>query len=175
MRSGYDTLVEDTRDQKADMEAQSTRLQHTAHEAFQNRDRLIDTAYEALEKFVIELLTYTDGDADIGSKAVPTLPVVVGCFQNLAEFCEGVVDQQTLEAVESTQEIGEDGQIAERIKNGGAMLQTTLDGLSNAISSAWNNFEIHHAHHENARAALRQAEDRKSVSNTAMELKEFTC
>ncbi|KAJ4348638.1 uncharacterized protein N0V89_010016 [Didymosphaeria variabile] len=168
VKTEYDNLERDTRQQKSDMAAQSERLQAAAREAFERRDKLIDAAYEALECFVRELLTYSDGNTDIGSKAVPTLPVVVDCFKQLAEFCEGVVDQQTLEAVESTQEIGEDGQIAERIKNGGEKLKVTLNGLDAAVSKAWENFEVHHGHHENARAALRQAEERRSVRTSTV-------
>ncbi|KAL1602510.1 hypothetical protein SLS60_005926 [Paraconiothyrium brasiliense] len=168
VKAEYDNLERDTRQQKSDMAAQSERLQRAAREAFEKRDKLIDAAYEALERFVRELLTYSDGNADIGREAVPSLPVVVECFKQLAEFCEGVVDQQTLEAVESTQEIGEDGQIKERIKNGEEQLKVTLNGLDDTITKAWGNFEVQHGHHESARAALRQAEERRSVRISAV-------
>jgi hypothetical protein len=54
------------------MEAQSSKLESYAFEAFHRRDQLIDAAYEALNLFVSELLTYADGDTDIGSKNLPT-------------------------------------------------------------------------------------------------------
>lgn len=146
------------------MEAQSARLDRTAHEAFMKRDELIDAAYEALAQFVDELLLHTDANTDIGIGIVPSLPLVVRSFRELAEFCEGVVDKQTLESVESTQEIGEDNQIVERIKKGEEQFRATLNGLDGAISSAWNNFEVHHGHHMSAQTALRQAEERRSVS-----------
>jgi hypothetical protein len=148
------------------MEAQSSKLESYAFEAFHRRDQLIDAAYEALNLFVSELLTYADGDTDIGSKNLPTLPIVVDRFKSLAKFCEGVVDQQTLESVVSTQEIGEDAQIIERIKKCEAQLKTTLDGLANAVPQAWNNFEVHHGYHMNAQAALYKAEERRSVRRT---------
>jgi hypothetical protein len=139
------------------MEAQSSKLESYAFEAFHRRDQLIDAAYEALNLFVSELLTYADGDTDIGSKNLPTLPIVVDRFKSLAKFCESVV---------STQEIGEDAQIIERIKKCEAQLKTTLDGLANAVPQAWNNFEVHHGYHMNAQAALYKAEERRSVRRT---------
>ncbi|KAG8627216.1 hypothetical protein KVT40_004699 [Elsinoe batatas] len=162
IKTQYNTLAKDTRKQKADMEVQSSRLELDASTAFQRRDELIDAAYEALERFVSELLTYADGNADIGSKAVPSLPIVVECFRCLADFCEGVVDRQTLEAVESTQEIGEDSQIVQQIKQGEGQLRTALDGLSTAAVKAREHFDVQHEHHMAARAALEQAEGRKS-------------
>lgn len=145
------------------METQGIRLQVTTKEVFNKRDILIDAAYEALDQFVTELLQYTEGDTDIGIEAVPNLPIVVRCFKELAEFCESVVDKQTLEAVEAMQEFGEDGQIVERVKLWQAKLRTTLEGLSSAISTAWGHFETHHQHHMDAQEALRKAKERRSV------------
>jgi hypothetical protein len=146
------------------MEAQCKRLEATSQEVFRQRDIRIDTAYEALDRFVSELLQYTDGEVDIGIEGVPTLPIVVSCFKELAEFCESVVDKETLEAVEATQEIGEDGQIAARVKAWQETLGTTLNGLSQAVSRAEGLFNEKHGHHMSARDALNQAEGRRSVS-----------
>jgi hypothetical protein len=162
--STFNTLNDDTRQLTGRMEAQRRQLEATTQEVFNQRDVRIDAAYEALDRFVSELLKYTDGDADISTEGVPNLPVVVRCFKELAEFCEGVVDKETLEAVEATQEIGEDGQIAERVKSWQETLRTTLDGLNAAVSQAEGNFDVKHDHHMSARSALRTAEGRKSVS-----------
>ncbi|KAH8702707.1 hypothetical protein GQ44DRAFT_778542 [Phaeosphaeriaceae sp. PMI808] len=162
IKNECDTLVNDTRALTNRLEDQSKRLKITAQDIFNKRDVLIDAAYEALERFVRELLNYTAGDADIGIEGVPNLPVVVRCFKELAEFCERVVDEETREAVEATQEIGEDGQIAERVKNSQERLRTSLNGLNGAVSRAWSNFETHHEHHMSARDALRKAENRKN-------------
>jgi hypothetical protein len=145
------------------METQGEKLQTTAQEVFEKRDILMDNAYAVLDTFVDDLLKYTDGEEEIGSGGVPSLPNVVGCFKDLAEFCERVVDEEGLEAVEATQEIGEDGQIIQRIHGLQTRLQSDLNGLSQAVSEAQKSFDIHHGHHMSARDALSKAEDRRSV------------
>jgi hypothetical protein len=147
------------------MEAQSIKLQVTADDVFKKRDVLMDTAYEALDDFVDDLLKYEEGGAEIGSNGVPSLPSVVDRFNSLAEFCQRVVVDEGLEAVEAMQEIGEDSQVVQRIKALQAQLRTTLEGLSKAVNDAESYFNTQHGHHETAREELRKAEERRSVNS----------
>ncbi|KAF1945148.1 hypothetical protein EJ02DRAFT_451714 [Clathrospora elynae] len=162
LKSEYDVQINETRQLAARMEAQSVKLQVTADDTFKKRDVLMDTAYEALDQFVNDLLKYPGGDAEIGSDGVPSLPTVVGCFKALAGFCERVVVDEGLEAVEAIQEIGEDSQIVQRISSLQSRLQSDLGGLSKMVADAQSYFDIYHGHHENARDALRRAEERRS-------------
>lgn len=132
-------------------------------EEFKSRDFLMDRAYEALVVFVEDLLKYTDGTAEIGSGGVPSLPIVVQCFKSLAEYCEKVIDEEGLQAVEATQEIGEDGQVVEQINSLRTKLQSDMNGLRDAVSSAETYFNEVHGHHMIAREELRNAEERKEV------------
>ncbi|CAM1503210.1 Fc.00g079860.m01.CDS01 [Cosmosporella sp. VM-42] len=160
-RSEYDTLVEETRKLGDRMKAQSARYVTTAGEIFNGREVLMDTAYEMLVKFVVEdLLKYADGQDEIGTGGVPALPVVVQRFKALTEYCEKVIDDENIEAVESTQEIGEGGQIIQRIKSLKERLQTDIQGLGQTVERANSNFDVDHAHHMDACEALRNAEEK---------------
>lgn len=146
------------------MQTQTEKIKISRQDEFKHRDILLDRAYEALVVFVEDLLKYTDGGAEIGDDGVPSLPIVIQCFKVLAEYCESVIDEEGLEAVEATQEIGEDGQIVERINSLKARLQSDMNGLREAVSKAESYFNENHGHHMAARDSLSKAEDRKNVS-----------
>jgi hypothetical protein len=146
------------------MTYQENRLAATIVDVFEQRDFLMDTAYELLATLVMDLLRYTDGGAEIGIVGVPTLPGVVDCFKKLSVFCEGVIDNEGKEAVEATQEIGENGQINQRIQSLQMRFGSDMDGLSGAISRAEQEFREAHKHYAVAQDELQKAEDRKDVS-----------
>ncbi|KAF5671435.1 hypothetical protein FHETE_4145 [Fusarium heterosporum] len=144
------------------MQAQTDRNTRTADRIFQERDVLMDSAYEVLIDFVGDLLKYLNGSDEIGSGGVPALPIVVDSFKALAEYCEKVIDDENVEATESTQETGESNEIIGNIKALKVRIQSDMDGLDKAVSSANGIFDNLHNIHMDARRALDQAREKQS-------------
>ena len=163
-KTEYNSLVKETGKLELRMQTQVEKRIISELNELKDRDSLMDKAYETLVVFVEDLLKYSDGGTEIGSDGVPSLPIVVQCFKALAEYCESVIDAEGLEAVEATQEIGENGQIVERINILKTRLNSDAKGLWEAIGKAETYFNSLHGHHMEARDALSKAEDRKNVS-----------
>lgn len=145
------------------MKAQSDRYLQVADRVKSERETLLHQAYEALVKFVTDILKYSDGQDEIGSLGVQFLPDVVRSFTDLAKYNEQVIDQESIEEVESTQEIGENGQIIQKIKNLDQRLTTDLNGLSQVSVSACITLQENMRHEAQARSALSEARDKQSV------------
>lgn len=157
-------MVGTTRDLGDRMRAQSDRYVLALARIFNERDVLMDAAYEVLVEFVNELLQYESGTDEIGSRGVLSLPRLVASFKALAEYCEKVIDDENVEAAESMQETGETAAVIGNIRALKARMRSDEQGLERAVSSAEDNFNVDHEHHMQAREALSNARDRQSVS-----------
>ncbi|CZR46088.1 uncharacterized protein FPRO_11535 [Fusarium proliferatum ET1] len=144
------------------MRAQTNRYISAATKIFNERDVLMDTAYKVLIDFVGELLKYANADDEIGSGGVPSLPIVVGCFKALAEYCEKVIDDENIEAAESMQETGETSEVIANIRALKDRILCDFGGLDRTVSWAEGNFNNLHEIHMRARDALNNARDKQS-------------
>lgn len=145
------------------MEAQSDRYLQVADRVNSERETLLHKAFEALVKFVADILKCSDGQDEIGNLGVQFLPDVVSSFKDLAVYNEKVIDQETIEEVESTQEIGEKGQIIERIKNLEQRIESDLAGLGRAASTVRDTLLEYNRHEIQAQGALSAAQEKQRV------------
>ena len=128
------------------------------------RDESLDPAFEALEKFVIELVAFHDGQDMICSDRVPSLPLIIEKFKELSTVCEKVVDEFGEEAVDTTQHVGECRQVHQEVLLLQKRVKSDIDGLRNAVSSAESKKNVDHEHHMAARKDLDLANGDKDVS-----------
>jgi hypothetical protein len=148
----------------ARMEEQSSRYIRVADIVKNERETILHSAFESLVKFVADVLQYNDGHDEIGSQGIQFLPTVVQSFKTLADYNEKVIDQESIEEVESTQEIGENGQIIEKIKALKQRMASDLAGLCQAVSAARDTLSENKQHESQAESALSNARDKQSVS-----------
>ena len=128
------------------------------------RDESLDPAFEALEKFVIELVAFHDGQDIICSDRVPSLPLLIEKFKELSTVCEKVVDEYGEEAVDTTQHVGECRQVHQDVVSLQKQVKSDIDGIRDAVSTAESKKDVDHDHHMEARKALDSANGDKDVS-----------
>ena len=128
------------------------------------RDESLDPAFEALEKFVKELVAFHDGQDIICSDRVPNLPLLIERFKELSTVCEKVVEEFGEEAVDTTQHVGESRQVHQDVVSLQKRAKSDIDGIRNAASTAESKKNVDHEHHMAARKELDLANSGKDVS-----------
>ena len=128
------------------------------------RDESLDPAFEALEKFVIDLVALHDGQDIIYSDRVPNLPLLIEKFKELSSVCEKVVDEFGEEAVDTTQHVGESRQVHQDVISLQKRVKSDIEGIRNAVSTAESKKNIDHDEHMAARKYLDLANRSKDVS-----------
>ena len=128
------------------------------------RDESLDPAFEALEKFVMELVTFHDGQDVICSDRVPSLPLLIEKFKELSTVCEKVVDEFGEEAVDTTQHVGESRQVHQDVVSLQKRVKSDIDGIRDAVNTAETKKNVDHDCHMAARKDLDKANEGKDVS-----------